>query len=87
MGRISVSWRGAVGGWSSYDLTEQLRGSKAQKTIHQSYSSLAVQQLLMKAAFTEEIWHDNANFCTPEKLRLQRHLRTRKLKCEMADDL
>eukprot|EP00965_Chrysotila_dentata_P081463 2689757-Pleurochrysis_carterae.AAC.1 len=41
----------------------------------------------MKAAMTEQIWHGNSSFCTPEQLRLQQQLRTRKLKCEMSEDL
>eukprot|EP00965_Chrysotila_dentata_P155653 5143482-Pleurochrysis_carterae.AAC.1 len=36
---------------------------------------------------TEHIWHSNADFCTPEQLRLQCHLRTRKFKSEMSNDL
>eukprot|EP00965_Chrysotila_dentata_P036566 1217039-Pleurochrysis_carterae.AAC.1 len=84
IGRATVSWRGAVNGWCAQ---KQSKGVKVQKLMGRSYSSSAVQQLLMKAAMTEEIWHGSADYCTPEHLRLQRHLRSRKLKIEMTDDL
>eukprot|EP00965_Chrysotila_dentata_P065840 2180961-Pleurochrysis_carterae.AAC.1 len=41
----------------------------------------------MKAAATKELWHGHSDFCTPEQLRLQQHLRSRKLKCKMRASL
>eukprot|EP00965_Chrysotila_dentata_P097822 3234490-Pleurochrysis_carterae.AAC.5 len=63
------------------------QGSEAAEDCAPENSASAVQQLLMKAAMTKELWHDSTSFCTPEQLRLQRHLRTRKLKCEMTGNL
>eukprot|EP00965_Chrysotila_dentata_P201270 6180485-Pleurochrysis_carterae.AAC.5 len=83
-GRVTVSWRKAVNGWTSYNYV-QGGGSKQQRT--QSYMSSAVQQLLMKASAMEASWHSTEDFCTPEKLRLQQYLRTRKLKCDLGHEL
>eukprot|EP00965_Chrysotila_dentata_P206668 6183666-Pleurochrysis_carterae.AAC.4 len=56
IGRATVNRRGAVNGWASQ---KQQGGGEAQKLIGRSYNSSAVQQLLMKAAMTEEIWYGN----------------------------
>eukprot|EP00308_Calcidiscus_leptoporus_P003811 CAMPEP_0119352702 /NCGR_PEP_ID=MMETSP1334-20130426/1960_1 /TAXON_ID=127549 /ORGANISM="Calcidiscus leptoporus, Strain RCC1130" /LENGTH=111 /DNA_ID=CAMNT_0007365805 /DNA_START=299 /DNA_END=634 /DNA_ORIENTATION=+ len=51
------------------------------------YSSSAVLQLLVKVAAQEECWRSSDEFATPAKIRLQQHLRTRKLKCEMVEPI
>eukprot|EP00965_Chrysotila_dentata_P237893 6202182-Pleurochrysis_carterae.AAC.1 len=81
--RVTVSWRKAVNGWSSYAHTDKASGAKMQRT--QRYMSSAVQQLLMKACAMEESWHSLAPFVTPEKGRLQQYLLTRKLKCDVGE--
>eukprot|EP00965_Chrysotila_dentata_P257313 6212848-Pleurochrysis_carterae.AAC.2 len=47
----------------------------------------AVEQIPMKAAAMEENWHGDSAFCTPEKLHLQQQLRSRKLKCDLGEDI
>ena len=44
-----------------------------------------MQQLLIKVAAQEESWHSSDEFATPAKIRLQQHLRTCRLKCNMVE--
>uniref|UniRef100_A0A6T0BS26 Uncharacterized protein n=1 Tax=Chrysotila carterae TaxID=13221 RepID=A0A6T0BS26_CHRCT len=85
IGRRNVCWRKVVSGWTSYNCTDQRSGMKVQRL--QSYRSSAVELLLMHVAAREDEWHSEKSFSTPEKLRLQQQLRTRRLKCEMQEPL
>eukprot|EP00965_Chrysotila_dentata_P044734 1487209-Pleurochrysis_carterae.AAC.3 len=42
---------------------------------------------MLQVCASEEVWHDNSTFATPAKLRLQQQLRTRRLKCDLPDQL
>eukprot|EP00965_Chrysotila_dentata_P196823 6177824-Pleurochrysis_carterae.AAC.3 len=84
---VAIESRGARLKRAGRLTTAPVSGAKVQKTTHQSYRSSAVQQWLMKAAATQELWHGQGNFCTPQQLRLQRHLRSCMMKYEISASL
>ena len=83
VGRTTICWRKACHGWTSYDYTDRKTGAKKQRV--QGYSSSAVQQLLTKICAQEDSWHADDAFATPAKIRLQQHLRTCFLKCDLPE--
>ena len=54
--------------------------------MKQVYGSSPMQQMLMKIAAAEDMWHSLSTFARPDKLRLKHQLRTRHLKCEMVEE-
>eukprot|EP00965_Chrysotila_dentata_P105099 3471710-Pleurochrysis_carterae.AAC.2 len=86
VGRRVVYWRPLRALATLYNYVDR----RTQKPVRrsQAYSSSPMEQMLMRICQSEASWHDAASpFARPEKLRLQHHLRSCKLKCELADEV
>eukprot|EP00965_Chrysotila_dentata_P036091 1201770-Pleurochrysis_carterae.AAC.1 len=84
IGRRVVCWRPYAANGSVLNFIHR-RTDEAKHGI-QKYGSSPTEQLLMRICAQEEALHDTQNmFARPEKLRLREQLRSKKLKCDVAD--
>ena len=85
MGRTVICWRPFQDGKSVYVYIDHRTGREIHR--EQGYKSSPMEQMLSKMLAQEDAWHSDCVFVRPAKLRLQQHLRTRKLKCELEDSV
>ena len=78
-GRKMASWRGRIETAKTYIFKKQ-SGETGKRTT--SYNSSPMEQLLKLVCAQEDAWHTSGAFVRPEKIRLQQHARSCRLKME-----
>jgi len=86
LGRRVVSWRKFMVPSALPGRLHMSRKTGEAARVKQVYGSSPMQQMLMKIAATEDMWHSLSTYARPDKLRLKHQLRTRHLKCEMVEE-